>query len=325
MKVGEKMIIDFRCRPPYGETFKYLTCDLLNRAYEVINDAPTPPSIEKYDFDLFMTEMNMAGVDMGVVTGRSTCETMDPANENANNLAVMKMMEEYPGRFIGAWGVDPMDVEKSIKNITAYVINGPFATVLLEPGQSLSPMAVDDVRCLEIYDFCEAHHVPIMLAFGELNYRSMRHMRPEALDNICEMFEELKITVFHGGWPYVLDVQWIAYNRENFYISPDYTMMKNWPGHQDFICSANSWMQDKMIFGSAYPFCAMATAVEAYRQVLRPEVFPKVMGINALRALNLPVPDNAPAVAPHWSRRAVAAELNDLPLLEKYQKKDWPK
>lgn len=319
------MIVDFRCRPPFGETFRYLVNDLLNETYVVINGEDTAPSVLQYNMDLFMEEMDAAEITMGVVTGRRGCETLiyEEGHENDNNLSVAELMKKYPGRFIGAFGVDPMDGENSVKWIKEYVEQGPFSAVLLEPGSSQIPMAVNDLRCMPIYDYCEAHNIPIMLAFGELNYRSMRHMRPEALDDVCEMFEDLKLTVYHGGWPYVMEVQWIAYNRENFYISPDYTMMKNWPGHQDFICSANSFMQDKIIFGSAYPYCAMNVAKKAYHDVLKPNVYDKVMGWNALRALNLPVPEEAPAVAPHWSRRSVSAEINDLPLLKLYKKREW--
>ena len=56
-------------------------------------------------------------------------------------------------------------------------------------------------------------------------------------------------------------------------------------------------VQDKIIFGSAYPFWDMKKAVEVYSTVLKPEVLPKVMGINALYALNLEylLPEDAPS------------------------------
>ena len=88
---------------------------------------------------------------------------------------------------------------------------------------------------MPFYDYCESNNIPVLLAFGELNYRAIRHMTIEALDNVLEMFPKMKTTVFHGGWPYTNEICWVAFNHDNLYISPDYTMLPTFGGHQDFI------------------------------------------------------------------------------------------
>ena len=316
------MIIDFRFRPVYGETFKYLMNDTIAKAYTYITGFDTPQSFINYSMEQCMQEMDEAGITKGVVTGRRVCTTMNvrPGEENANNDAVAALMKEYPGRFIGAFGIDINEGKQAMDYMDKYILEGPFSALLVEPGMSSIPMSLDDKRVLPFYDYCESNNIPILLAFGELNYRAIRHMTIEALDNILEMFPNMKTTIFHGGWPYTNEVCWVAFNRDNLYISPDYTMLPTFGGHQDFIAYANSFFQDKFIFGSAYPFCAMKPIKDYYISVLKPEVRDKVMYYNALHALNMPIPEDAPEIIPHYVGAPIPREISDLPYWQQYEK-----
>ena len=317
------MIIDFRSRPPFDNSFRYLTTEVNKASYRIISGFETAESVEAFSMVKYFEEMRDAGIDKGLITGRRSCHGFIdeiPGKENENNDAVKEILEKYPDKFIGAYGIDPTDGEKAIKWIEQYVVNGAFSAVLIEPDLAKIPMSVDDKRVLPFYDYCEANNIPVLLAFGELNYQSMRHMSPTALDNICEMFGNLKIIIFHGGWPYVSEVLWIAFNRENFYISPDYTMLPAWAGYEGYINAANTFMQDKIIFGSSYPFVAMGPMKQYYESVLRPEVVPKVLGANAMRALNMELSENCPPVAPHVTRPPVPREISDLDLWDEYEK-----
>ena len=316
------MVIDFRLRPPYDETFKYLTSPTLEKAYTYITGFDTPKSLINFSMEECIREMDEAGITQGVVTGRRTCTTMvvKEGAEQANNDAIIQMMKEYPGRFIGAYGFDPTEGKRAIDWMDEYILNGPFTAALVEPGMASQPMSLEDERVLPFYDYCESNNIPVLLAFGELNYRAIRHMTIEALDNVLEMFPKMKTTVFHGGWPYTNEICWVAFNHDNLYISPDYTMLPTFGGHQDFINYANSFLQDKFIFGSAYPFCAMKPIKEYYDSVLKPEVRDKVMYYNALHALNLPIPEDAPEIIPHYVGAPIPEEGSDLELWKKYKK-----
>lgn len=319
------MIIDFRCRPPFDETMRYLFAEKLMDAYEIYHDYKTDPSQRSFSMDDFFAEMQQAGISKGVVTGRRTVGGLKEikGQENRSNDAVKRLLKEYSDKFIGSFGIDPTDGAMAIEYIKEYVLNGPFTTVLVEPGLCKIPMSLEDERVLPIYDFLEAHNIPVMLAMGELNYQAMRHMHPEALDNILEMFPEMQTIIYHGGWPYVNEVMWIAFNRSKLYISPDYTMFYSWPGYESYITAANYLMADRIIFGSGYPYWSMIKAKEYYLSKLRPEVVDKVMGINALRALGLPVPLDAPAVNPFFQRKPIDKSVSDLHLHKIYTKKQW--
>ena len=140
-----------------------------------------------------------------------------------------------------------------MKRILKRLENGPCTGVMVEPGISATTMAADDVRLFPLYQFLQDNNVPLLLASGDLNFRALRLMKPESFDNICEMFNDLHIIAFHGGWPHTTELQWICFNRENFYLSPDVLSLNTYPGYQDYIVGANYLLQDKMIFVTCLP------------------------------------------------------------------------
>lgn len=288
------MIVDFRCRPPYDESCKYMVDNKISQCYKKFNgNIPMARSAREHNMELFWQEMEEAGIDKIVVQGRKGFEdpTM-PASGDANNLAVVDLVNKAPEKVIGIWGIDPADGEINFEKIQQYVIEGPCTGVMIEPGLSAKPVAVDDPSLFPLYQFLQDNKVPLLLASGDLNFRALRLMKPEGFDNICEMFNDLHIIGYHGGWPHTTELQWICLNRENFWLSPDVFMLNTYPGYQDYITGANYLLQDKMIFGSAYPLCDMLTMKNFYDKVLNPDVYKKVMGYNALRALNLEVPED---------------------------------
>ena len=300
-------IFDFRVRPPFDPTTQSIMGAELNKYYEICNDTPAARSVVHKDMDLFWQELADAGTTRFLYQGRVTDWSGIAAwgyegdtssfTRESNNDAVRSFITQYQDKAFGAYAVDPAEGTACLGRIESNVLNGPFIAVTMEPGLCSCPMPLDDVRCLGIYDYLEKQNIPLVLAFGELNYRSLRQTLPVSLDNICELFPKLKITVIHGGWPFVHEIQWITYNRKNLYICVDFFMNHTWSGYRDYITAANYAFQDKIIFGSAYPFWDMKKAVEVYSTVLKPEVLPKVMGINALYALNLEylLPEDAPS------------------------------
>lgn len=306
---------DFRARPPWDATTKLNFTDDFNKMYELLLDTPTADSIKEKSMDLFWKELDEAGTDMFLYCGRRFTPDMIRGFSNgacdgeeftpiSNNLAVMDFIQKYPDKAVGGWAVDPIDGTKALDEIEKYVLNGPFQCVTVEPGQgsAFKPMPIDDSRVCLIYEYCEAYNIPVALTFGELNNRALRFFRPEALDNICELFPKLHLIAIHGGWPFSMELQYIAFNHEHFYAALTSLVNYTWSGADELIRGANWALQDKFIFGSAYPYWDLRRTADRYKEVLRPEVLPKVMGINALHALNLDhlIPEDEPERLPNF-------------------------
>ena len=306
---------DFRVRPPWDPTTKLNFSDDFIEMYALLNDGPSAPSVLQRDMELFWQELDEAGTDMFLYCGRRFTPDMvrgfsngaysgQEFNTLSNNLAVKDFITKYPDKAVGGWAVDPIDGTKALDEIEENVLKGPFQCITLEPGQgsAYKPMPIDDARVCLIYEYCEAHNIPVALTFGELNCRALRFFRPEALDNICELFPKLKLIAIHGGWPFTMELQYIAFNHENFYAALTSLVNYTWSGCEELFRGANWALQDKFIFGSAYPYWDMRAAVKRYKEGLRPEVLPKIMGVNALRALNLEhlIPQDAPKPLPNF-------------------------
>ena len=80
--------------------------------------------------------------------------------------------------------------------------------------------------------------------------------------------------------------------QHNIYIAPDLYLM-NSPGAQDYAAAANTFMQDRFLYGSAYPLMPIVDCVEHFRKLFKPEVLPKLLWKNAARVRKLDLPEQA--------------------------------
>ncbi len=51
----------------------------------------------------------------------------------------------------------------------------------------------------------------------------------------------------------------------------------NCSGAADYIMTANNFMQDRFLYGSAYPLMPIVDCVEHFKELFKPEVLPKLM------------------------------------------------
>ncbi len=106
------------------------------------------------------------------------------------------------------------------------------------------------------------------------------------IDNVCLKYPELHIILTHGGWPYVAEMCYIAFKRENLYISPDVYGVHT-PGSEGYYEAANYYIHDKMIFGSCYPSNSIRDLVEYNKIRVNECCWQEYFYENAVRALNL--------------------------------------
>lgn len=187
-------------------------------------------------------------------------------------------------------GIDPSDKYKAVDEIDRFVVNGPLKGVGIEPGLLPVPMYPNDRRIYPIYEKCEAEGIPLLLMAGGGNGPDAGYSAPMIIDQIAADFPKLTIINTHGGYPWVTEILFVAYRRPNVYICPDMYLF-NQPGWQDYVTAANFALQDRFLFGTAYPFIPLEAGVEHFKKLpFKPEVLPKVLYQNAVRALKLDIP-----------------------------------
>jgi uncharacterized protein len=277
------MIIDFRLRPPLGgflQTLMYAAGERRDGFTRTVGFEPSPAA-QQQSMDLLLAEMDEAGIDRGVVVGR-----LAGVLGSVSNDEVLQIVQAHPQRFIGAASIDPSSRVGACRTISEAVAAG-FKLINIEPGSYPVPMYADDRRLYPIYGHCEDLGVPVILMVGGTAGPDLGYSDPVRTDRVLADFPNLKVVVAHGGWPWVTEILHIGFRRQNMYLSPD-MYFSRMPGWQEYVKAADTFMADRMLYASSFPFCP----VKGYRQWF--EQLPigaanlqKVMGGNARRLLGL--------------------------------------
>lgn len=276
------MIIDFRLRPPFGDYVKLgmyknkARCE----SYSANIGEPLAPSIVDESMSELLEEMDSNGITMGVATGR-----VEHFAGGMSNDTVLNLVADYPGRFVGFAGLNPLDWRWSVREIERVVTNGPLKGVVLEPGAVRPAMYGDDANLYPIYAECEKHDIPVMMMLGGNAGPNVDYSFPRIIHKIASDFPSVKFIVSHGGWPWVQAVLGVCFVQPNIWLSPDLYIF-NQPGYQDYVTAAKTWMQDRMLYASAYPFLPVS-CVEQFKKLFPPEILPKLLYKNAADLLGL--------------------------------------
>ena len=280
------MIIDMRVRPPFGTFFQDLalyTEQGLNGSAAMFK-TEVPASAKERNIELFIQEMNAAGVDKVVAPVRAT--------SNGKNEVIAELLKLYPEKFVGMAGINPLDdIMVSLNTIDEYVVNGDFTGVNIEPGFTPVPFAKDGLHCNDrivypIYEKCEKENKPVMLSFGGLCHEGLHNFRPEDLDQVLADFPKMRVIISHGGFPHIPQVFWIAQRRRNLWIGADvYTFAG---GGSQYIEAAKYFCQNRICYGSGYPILSLKKALDLYESFNMDETIKEqVLGKAAELALGL--------------------------------------
>ena len=275
------MIIDIRCRPPIEEVVRAVKKRTPLKSYFDMGLGIEPESFAQRSVELLLKEMDEAGVSKAVFIGRIRKGFEVP------NDAIADIVEKYPDRFIGVGGIDvwkeyhePMsEIERCIKHLK-------FKGISIEPGGLGKPMHFNDPRLYPIYAKCGELGVPVFITTGPKQGPGLDFTRPEHIEPVANEFSDLKIMMIHGCYPYIMEMIGVALRCPNVFFSSDiYTF---WPGGKMYIEAAESKLDNKMIFGSAYPISPVKESVEAFKSFsMKPEVLEKIFSGNAAKLISL--------------------------------------
>lgn len=277
-------IIDARLRPPLKD---YLRCNLYRdpaktQAWSKNFRMNISPAVEQRDSELLYAEMDEAGVTLGVMTGRQS-----PDMGHVSNDDLMAIAAEQPGRFVGIAGLDGSNPAAAIAEIERTVVKGNLLGAGMEPGCGEIPMYVDDARLYPIYQYCMERGIPMFLMGGGGNGPDLSFSNPEHIDRVCRDFPRLAVVNMHGSYPWVPQVLFSCMCRPNMYLAPD-MYMYNMPGAQDYVVAANSFLSERFLFGSGYPYIPLKQAVDLFLAMPFEEaILPNILYKNMARVLGL--------------------------------------
>lgn len=276
-------IIDFRLRPPAAGFLNMALFTEAERRDGVtrIHGFEPAPSVRQKSMKLLIEEMDNAGVTTGLVIGRNSGRYGSISNDE-----VLGIVKAHPGRFLGAASIDPTDRTKASRQIEE-AIGNDFRAINIEPGSYPLPLMVDDRRLYPIYAQCEDAGVPVIIMAGGSAGPDLGYTEPAHLDRVAGDFPALKIVVSHGGWPWVHQMLHIAFRRPNIYLSPD-QYLANMAGMDDYVRAAGSYLADRFLYASSYPFTPVADYAAWFKRLpIGPEAMEKILFRNAAKLLGI--------------------------------------
>jgi uncharacterized protein len=278
-------IIDFRLRPPLKSFRSMVMYSNIERSAGMAAGLgmELAPSTRENSIDLLLKEMDEAGVVKGVVPGR-----ISPVLGSVEVSEIVEIVKEYPDRFYGLAGINPLLGRKPAIGLIDEAMAGGLKGIVLEPGLLSLPMYLDDRRLYPIYAYCEDRGIPILFMAGGNAGPDCSYSQPMHIDRVAADFPTLKLISGHGNWPWVSEILHVCYRRPNIYISPDMYLYNNMPGATDYINAANGFLADRFLFASAYPLLPVTEVVAKFLKFnLKEDVLDRVLYKNAAKVLGI--------------------------------------
>lgn len=277
-------IIDFRTRPPalsFLNARIYTRPDIRNRFTRQISYEPAPSAEEK-SMDLYFQEASAAGIKLGVCVGRNT--TLLGAVSNSD---VALLAEQYPGKFHPVGSIESPTIRGMLDQFQEMLDLG-MRVLNLEPGVWGQPLYADDRLLYPLYERCEAEGVVVLIMTGGNAGPDITYSNPEHIDRVLADFPNLQIVATHGNWPHVQEIIHVAFRRPNLWVSPDMYLNDGLPGLQEYLAAARGFLQDRFLFGTAYPMAPMIEYTKWFTGLPIPAAaMDKILHENATRLLGL--------------------------------------
>ena len=287
--------IDFRLRPPYKSQvdtgiFWSVKAEAAGQPlprHWLTLGVELPRSLRELSVDLMLSEMDEAGITYGCVLGRKAHGQYG----SVDNDEVHELCSKYPDRLLPFAGIDVSKPREALKEIERTVSGLGFKGISIDPGWLDPIIDLDDHLIWPTYDLCQELNVPVLITCSILAGADLEFSNPVHIMRVARAFPRLNVVVSHGAFPWVEQIIGVAMACPNVWVSPDfYHTVPGMPGAQNWVDVANTFLDDRLLFGSGYPLRPIGLSVELFKRFKwRPEALENCMWKNAARLLKLPV------------------------------------
>ena len=210
------------------------------------------------------------------------------------NDYVAEAVRKYPDVFIGFASVDPWKGAVAVAELERAVKTLGLRGLKLHPiAQAFYP---NDRRFYPLWETCSTLGIPLLVHTGTTGVGAgvaggdglkLKYAEPiPYIDDVAADFPRLTIIGAHPSWPWQEEMLAVAVHKTNVYIDLSGWSPKYFP--PSLIKYANTLLQDRVLFGSDYPFLKPARWIADFdRAGFKPEVREKILLANAKRLLGL--------------------------------------
>jgi len=184
-------VIDFRFRPIGARSW---TPETTYHYLERMGLEPCP-SFEAQSVDLMFTEMDEAGIALGVigVPGPTGIRGLDPTG----SAEIRQIVSEHPDRFVGFGSVEPSDIGAAVSAVGELARQG-MRGVTVDPSTAQISRRFNDRDLYPIYEEAQRLGLIVSTTMSCLLGPYQDDCRPEYADHVATDFPGLTISIQHG-------------------------------------------------------------------------------------------------------------------------------
>jgi uncharacterized protein len=193
---------------------------------------------------------------------------LDIARGGANqNDAIAAYAEAHAGRVVGFMSVDPMHPGALEEMARAHEL-GLRGLKLGPIYQGFHPL---DGRAFAVYAKAAALRLPILIHQGTTFPRlaPLKVANPLLLEDVALAFPELRIVIAHMGHPWMAETIVLIRKHPNLYADISALHYRPWQFYNGLILALEYGVQDKLLFGSDWPFATPAETAAGLRSINR--------------------------------------------------------
>jgi uncharacterized protein len=203
----------------------------------------------------------MEGVDKVIVFGMRAHHS----GLSVPNQYIAEYAANHPYKVIGFGAIDPAvdPIEETLQEIVRLKLRG----VKLGPiYQNIHPT---DPRMMKVYQFCEAHRLPIMIHQGTTFVRTgpLKYGLPILLEDVVVAFPELRMIIAHLGHPWINETLVLIRKHPHLYSDISALHYRPWQFYNALIMAKEYGVLDKILFGSDYPFTTPEAQIDGLRNI----------------------------------------------------------
>lgn len=247
--------------------------------------------------ETYIERMDQAGVELALLAANGG---EGPPRWRVPVELVEAVIDRHPDRFNGLLGVNPLGGAEAAQELEEAVTGRGFVGACFYPHWFSMPP--NDPRLEPFYEKCVELDIPFMSqgCASFYSYLPAWVNRPLLWEEPLMRHPELRVVLFHGGWPWVEEAVMMTRRFPNCYLMPSVLHpASNWVNEWDptmvFPCwgptltdYARTVGAGKLIYGSNFPVTDPVAQIRELRSLsLGGDAEARILRQNALRVFRL--------------------------------------
>jgi predicted TIM-barrel fold metal-dependent hydrolase len=205
----------------------------------------------------------MVEVDRAIVFAIGYGDSAGIQSEDATTAACVA---RYPDKFVGFAYADPRrpDCIERLRHAVIYLgLKG------VKYGPIYNGVPLDDPRMTPIYEFCVASDLPLTMHMGTTFGANapLELGRPIHVDAIARRYPDLVMIMAHMGHPWFEECIAVIRKQPNVYAEISAIFYRPWQFWNVLICAQEYLVNDKIFWGTDFPFSGVAESIAGLRNV----------------------------------------------------------